>query len=80
MSLKNNTNLDVLVRDNAVILEAIRQGSLAAMRRHIQAGVPMVSWKDGKVIEIPTEELARMLKDIEFADSQKVQGAVPVKK
>ncbi|MDR1607170.1 MAG: hypothetical protein LBT38_02000, partial [Deltaproteobacteria bacterium] len=46
----------VLEAIRRVGLEAIRRGGLEAMKRHIQAGVPMVGYKDGQVVHIPPEE------------------------
>jgi hypothetical protein len=50
-----------LITNEEVVVEAIRKGTREAMKRHIAAGVPMVSWEDGKMVEIPPEKLAQML-------------------
>jgi hypothetical protein len=31
------------------------------MKRHIQAGAPMVAYRDGQVVHVPPEELAEIL-------------------
>lgn len=36
---------------------AIRAATRRAIREHKQAGVPMVSWRDGRMVIIPPEEL-----------------------
>jgi len=54
-------DIDALFLEKTPITEAIRRGGLEAMKRHIQAGVPMVSYKDGQVIHIQPEELTEML-------------------
>lgn len=61
MADKKQVDIDVLIRDEAVVTKALRKGAREAMKRHIAAGVPMVSWEDGKVVEIPPEKLAEML-------------------
>ena len=61
MSDKKDIDIDALIQEETPVTEAIRRGSLEAMKRHIQAGRPMVSYKDGQVIHIPPEELSEML-------------------
>ncbi|MDR1080112.1 MAG: hypothetical protein LBQ79_03930 [Deltaproteobacteria bacterium] len=61
MPVRKHVNINETIRNNDLITEAIRRGAREAMRRHIQAGVPMVSCEEGKVVEITPEELARIL-------------------
>jgi hypothetical protein len=52
-----------LIENDAPIIEALRKGAREAMKRHIMAGQPMVSWEDGQVVLIPPEKLIEMLKE-----------------
>lgn len=61
MSKREPVDIDALMADGTQIMEAICRGSREAMKQYIQAGESMVSWKDGKVVMIPPEELQRML-------------------
>ena len=61
MSGKKDIDIDALIRERTPVTEAIRRGGLAAMKRHMQAGLPMVSYIDGQVVHIPPEELIEML-------------------
>jgi hypothetical protein len=63
MPEKKPVDIDDLIVNDEPITEAIRRGAREAMKRHIMAGVPMVSWADGKVLEISPDELARMLSE-----------------
>lgn len=65
MSKKRAVDVEALICEEPPVIEAIRRGNLEVMKRHIQAGVPMVSWKGGQVIKIPPEELVEMLKAAE---------------
>jgi hypothetical protein len=65
MSNKTDIDIDALIQEETPITEAIRRGSLEAMKRHIMAGQSMVSYKDGQVIHIPVEELSKMLADMD---------------
>lgn len=37
--------------------EALRRAGREAIRRHKRGGVPLVVWKDGRVVHVPPEEL-----------------------
>lgn len=37
--------------------KGVREGVAAALRRHKAAGNPIHIWRDGKVVEIPPEEI-----------------------
>jgi hypothetical protein len=63
MADKKTVDIDDLIINDEPIAEAIRQGAREAMKRHIMAGVPMISWADGKLVEISPDELAEMLKE-----------------
>ncbi|MDR1872397.1 MAG: hypothetical protein LBS60_10865 [Deltaproteobacteria bacterium] len=66
---RRKVDIGALLNDRRdFILEAIRRGGIEAMKRHIQAGVPMVGYKDGQVIHIPPEELTELLKETEIDD------------
>jgi hypothetical protein len=45
------------VNDVARILEAINQGVREAMLRHKQAGVPIATWRNGRVEWIAPEDI-----------------------
>ena len=61
MSGKKHIDIDAMIREATPVTEAIRRSGLDAMKRHIQAGQSMVSYRDGRVVHIPPEELAEML-------------------
>jgi len=46
-----------ILADTERVTEAVRQAGREARLRHKQAGVPIVVWQDGKVVEIPPEEI-----------------------
>lgn len=61
MSGKKKVDIDAIFQNSTIVTEAIRRAGLEAMRRHIQAGEPMVAYRDGQVVHIPPEELAELL-------------------
>lgn len=65
MTEKREVDIAALFRDANVIRDAVRRAGLDAMRQYINAGKSMVSWKDGKVVHIPPEELKKMLAEAE---------------
>lgn len=46
-----------LLADTNRVTEAVREAGRDARLRHKQLGVPLVVWRDGKVVEIPPEEI-----------------------
>ena len=63
MADKKQVDIAALMADEKVVTEALRKGAREAMKRHIAAGVPMVSWENGQVVEIPPEKLTQMLQE-----------------
>ena len=45
-----------LVQDVPRVLRAVRQAVREALLRHKQAGQPVPTWRDGRVVWIPPEE------------------------
>ncbi|MDR1535242.1 MAG: hypothetical protein LBU64_09125 [Planctomycetota bacterium] len=58
-------DIEALIAQGEPIKDAIRRGAREAMKRHIQAGVPMVSRKDAKTVMLSPEELKKMLAEAE---------------
>lgn len=54
---KNVLELPMRVR----ALMALRNAGERAMEEHIRWNLPMHFWKDGKVVEVPVEEVRKML-------------------
>jgi hypothetical protein len=56
-------DLDLIFRNPAPILEAMHQAFLEAVRQHRMNGVPMVFWKDGKIVKVPADQLNTLIAD-----------------
>ncbi len=54
---RENQDLDDVFRHPEPILQALREAYYDAIRLHLAYGVPMVFWENGKVVEIPPEQL-----------------------
>lgn len=52
-----SVNIAERLADRARMDRAMRRAARDAAIRHKQAGVPLVVWRDGKVVEIPPEEI-----------------------
>ena len=46
-----------ILEEDAAIEAALERAFWKAVRQHKQAGLPMVFWKDGKIVWVPPEEL-----------------------
>lgn len=47
----------ILVEDGQVINEALKQGVRDAMRRHREAGLPVVIYREGKAVWVMPQDL-----------------------
>lgn len=65
MSDERKVDIEALIEEETPITEAIRRGSVEAMKQYIRAGESMVSWKDGKIVMLPPEKLMEMLAEAE---------------
>lgn len=63
-------DIDALINDGEAVKAAVRRGGIEAMKQHIRAGEPMVSWRDGKVVMLTPEELTAMLERYTLEDAQ----------
>jgi len=50
-------DLDQVFHDGTAIEEALEQAYREAVRQHRASGVPMVFWENGKIVEIPADQL-----------------------
>jgi hypothetical protein len=50
-------NIPEILKDRTRVQKALRDGVQKALRFHKAMGVPIVVWQDGKVVEIPPEEI-----------------------
>ena len=48
---------EILSDPNDVVLEAIREATDEAIRRHKQMDLPMAVWKDGRAVWVSPDEL-----------------------
>ena len=57
--IRKAQELDVseILSDTQRVTEAVRQAGRDARLKHKQLGVPLVVWRDGKVVEIPPDEI-----------------------
>jgi len=46
-----------IFRDGTAIEEAMERAYRRAVKQHRQNGVPMVFWENGKIVEIPADQL-----------------------
>lgn len=50
-------DIDKILADTERVTAAVRQAGRDARLKHKQLGVPIVVWRDGKIVEIPPEEI-----------------------
>ncbi len=57
MNADKEINIAERLKDRPRIQKALRDAVQKAIRTHKLMGVPIVVWQDGKVVEIPPEEI-----------------------
>ena len=55
--LHPDVDVHAICEDRQEIDRALDRAERSARLRHKQLGVPLVVWQDGKVVEIPPEEI-----------------------
>lgn len=62
-----------LFADHELVLAAMRRGVRRALVEHIQAGQPVVEWRNGKTVWVWPEELKKIVRkmDAELAHRRK---------
>jgi hypothetical protein len=56
MSRKGH-DIESIIRDGTAIDRAIVAARRRVIRRHRQLGLPLVIWRDGRVVEVPPESV-----------------------
>ena len=57
MSAEKEINIPEILKDRPRVQKALRDAVQKAIRFHKAMGQPIVVWKDGRVVEIPPEEI-----------------------
>lgn len=57
MKEEKEINIPEILKDRARLQRALEGAVQKALRMHKLMGVPAVVWEDGKVVEIPPEEI-----------------------
>ena len=50
-------DIDQIFREGTAIEETLERAYRKAVRRHKQNGVPMIFWENGKIKEVPADQL-----------------------
>ena len=54
---KREPDRPALLRDTAGIADALRAGARDALERHKKLGESIVIWRDGRVVEVPPDQI-----------------------
>ena len=57
MNHEQEINIPEILKDRPRVQKALREAVQKAIRFHKLMGEPIVVWKDGKVVEIPPEQI-----------------------
>ncbi|MFO7900642.1 MAG: hypothetical protein R6V58_16470 [Planctomycetota bacterium] len=65
MTVRTDKDIDAIMKDGERVGAALTAGVRAALVRHVQAGAPVVEWRDGKCVWIGPEEITRRIEEID---------------
>ncbi len=57
MKTDDKPNIEAIMLDGKSIQRALRQSWISVLTHHKKLGQPVVVWSNGKVVEIPPEEI-----------------------
>lgn len=58
ISMRQSGRREINVIQGEPVVAALRRAARSALLEHKRAGNPVASWKDGKVVIIPAEEIS----------------------
>jgi hypothetical protein len=63
------SDLDRLLADPSVMSAAVHEAALNVLRSHQATGDPVVVWRDGRVVYLDQQEIARLIEDLTREES-----------
>jgi hypothetical protein len=57
MKDRRGKSISAIFADGRLIDAAVREAAREAMRRHKEAGLPAVVWRDGRIVHVPPEKI-----------------------
>ncbi|HEX2202707.1 MAG TPA: hypothetical protein VHG91_05400 [Longimicrobium sp.] len=57
MSLRSSKDIGALFREGTPIDEAYRRAFENTVRRHREAGVPLILWENGQIVHVPADQI-----------------------
>ena len=64
MPLRSDKDIMRLMTEGNEVDEALARGVRDALVRHLQAGVPVVEWRDGKCVWLSMEEIRERIEQM----------------
>ena len=65
MARRTDKDIMALMTEGTEVDEALARGVRDALVRHVQAGVPVVEWQDGKCVWLSPEEIQRRIDEMD---------------
>jgi hypothetical protein len=65
MVRRTDKDIMALMTEGTAVTQALARGVRDALVRHVQAGVPVVEWQDGKSVWLSPEETQRRIDEMD---------------
>jgi hypothetical protein len=57
MARRKGKSLESIMADDGAITAALARAVRGALKRHQEAGIPAVEWRDGNIVRVPVNRL-----------------------
>ncbi len=65
MAAETDKDVSLIMKEGRLVDAALIAGVREALVRHVQAGLPVVEWRDGKCVWIEPSEIKRRIEEID---------------
>lgn len=65
MAMRATKDVAAIMADTALITAALAAGVRQALVRHLQAGLPVVEWRDGKTVWLGPDEIRQRIAEMD---------------
>lgn len=65
MAAETDKDVSLIMKEGKLVDAALTAGVREALVRHVQAGLPVVEWRDGKCVWLTPDEIKQRIAEID---------------
>jgi len=70
VAAETDKDVGLIMKEGKLVDAALTAGVREALVRHVQAGLPVVEWRDGRCVWITPDEIKHRIKEIDRKNGQ----------